>query len=145
MSAKPRFHNLPPARVISVALAIVGLAIVALVAHSSAVYGSAQPDREDLKPGQDLFRRRCGSCHSLDSEKQGPRLRGVFGRKAGSLATFSYSDALKKANITWDATLLDRWLTDTDKLIPDNDMNISLKNADERADIISYLKGLSGQ
>ena len=40
---------------------------------------------------------------------------------------------------------LDKWLTDTDKFIPDNDMNLSLKKNDERSDIIAYLKQLSNQ
>jgi cytochrome c len=52
---------------------------------------------------------------------------------------------LKAANRVWDADSLDKWLSDTDKFIPDNDMNLSLKKADERADIIAYLKQLSNQ
>lgn len=38
---------------------------------------------------------------------------------------------------------LDQWLAGTDKFIPDNDMNLSFKDAAERADIIAYLKQLS--
>jgi cytochrome c len=45
--------------------------------------------------------------------------------------------------LTWDDALLDKWLTDTDSLIADNDMTFRVSKPDERADIIRYLKTLS--
>ncbi len=93
--------------------------------------------------GKDLFERRCAGCHALDKEKEGPRLRGVYGRMSGSITTFKYSDAVKSAHIVWDAASLDKWLADPEKLVPDNDMAFQLVNAEERADIIAYLKQLS--
>jgi cytochrome c len=86
-----------------------------------------------------LFEKRCGGCHSLDNDKEGPRLRGVYGRNAGSVPTFKYSDALKAARFTWDAATLDRWLSDTGSVVPDNDMDFHVPRADERADIIEFL------
>src|SRR6266513_757954 len=62
--------------------------------------------------GQALFERRCTGCHALDSDHEGPRLRGVVGRAAGSVKTFQYSDALKNAKHTWNEANLDKWLTD---------------------------------
>jgi len=137
------FHA--PERRLGLALAIFSLGVVAMLSCTSAATASGQAQDGDPKRGQDLFQRRCTSCHSLDSEKEGPRLRGVFGRKSASIQSFNYSDALQGAKITWDAASLDRWLTDTDKFIPDNDMNLSLKNPQERSDIIAYLKQLSSQ
>src|SRR3569623_953831 len=64
--------------------------------------------------GKTLFEKRCTGCHSLDKNKEGPRLAGVYGRKAGSIADFSYSSELKNAKITWDGPMLDRWLTNPD-------------------------------
>jgi cytochrome c len=90
--------------------------------------------------GKDLFERRCGGCHTMDREKTGPRLGGVYGRAAASVPTFGYSDALKAAHITWNAETLDKWLADPDKLVPDNDMSFRLENADERREIIAYLQ-----
>ena len=90
--------------------------------------------------GKELFDKRCGGCHSLDSDKEGPRLRGVYGRKAGSIASFKYSDGMKAAHFTWDAAALDRWLTDTESVVPDNDMDFHVPKADERADIIEFLR-----
>ena len=93
--------------------------------------------------GKELFAKRCAGCHALDSEKEGPRLRGVYGRVSGSVPTFTYSDALKKAGITWDAGSLEKWLTDPDALVRDNDMAFQLRSAQERDAIIVYLRQLS--
>ncbi|MCU1333504.1 MAG: cytochrome c class [Candidatus Angelobacter sp.] len=144
MSIKSIFCAIAPERCLGLGLAVFCLGIVALVPYSATV-SAGLADNGDAKRGEELFQRRCSSCHNLDKEKEGPRLRGVFGRKSGSIAGFNYSDALKAANKTWDADSLDKWLTDTDTFIPDNDMNLSLKKTDERADIIAYLKQLSTQ
>jgi cytochrome c len=56
---------------------------------------------------------------------------------------FQYSDALKKSKITWSDGTLDQWLTDTEKLVPGNDMTFHVEKADERAEIIAYLKQMS--
>lgn len=55
------------------------------------------------------------------------------------------SDAVKNASLTWDESTLDRWLTDTESVIPDNDMTFRLNDAAERANIIAYLRQLSGK
>ena len=65
----------------------------------------------------------------MDRDKTGPRLKNVYGRAAASVSTFNYSDALKIAHITWNAKLLDLWLTEPD----------------ERQDIIAYLKKASAK
>jgi len=98
---------------------------------------------QNSERGKELFEKRCSGCHALDKEKEGPRLRGVYGRNSGSVASFQYSNALKTAHITWDATSLDKWLADPEKLVSDSDMAFQLVKAEERTDIIAYLKGLS--
>jgi cytochrome c len=95
---------------------------------------------ESSRPGKEVFQTRCGGCHSLDADKVGPRLRGVFGRAAGAVQTFSYSDAVKKSHTKWDELTLDKWLAEPDSVIPDNDMSFRLENGRERAAIIEYLK-----
>lgn len=82
----------------------------------------------------------CEDCHSLDSNDVGPKHRGVFGRKAGSVAGYSYSDALKNSGITWDEDMLDKWLTDPQKLVPGAKMFFHLDAGQDRADVIEYLK-----
>jgi cytochrome c len=96
--------------------------------------------------GQDaksLFEKRCSGCHALDADHEGPRLRGVFGRPAGNVKTFKYSEALQRAKITWGETELDKWLTDTESVAPNNDMGFRVPKQEERTAIISYLKSLS--
>jgi cytochrome c len=100
---------------------------------------------QDPAKGKDLFERRCGGCHSLDRDKEGPRLRDVYGRVSGAVSSFKYSDALKNARVTWNSESLDKWLTDTDKLVPDNDMAFRVASPEERSAIIAYLKQLSGK
>lgn len=100
----------------------------------AAVFSGAKED------GKAAFDKRCTGCHALKDEKTGPRLAGVLGRKAGSVATFEYSDAVKKSGVVWTEAALNKWLTDPDSLIPDTDMSFRLDNARERAAIIAYLK-----
>lgn len=95
--------------------------------------------------GKVLFEKRCTGCHSLDKNKEGPRLAGVYGRKAGSVADFSYSAELKAAKITWDGPMLDRWLTNPDEVVKDNDMAFHVPDSRERADIIEFLRVSSGK
>jgi cytochrome c len=106
---------------------------------------SAPVSRADSKRGQELFERRCTGCHRLDDVRSGPRLRGVFGRAAGSDPGFPYSNALTSSRLTWNESTLDRWLTDPETLMPDNDMAFRLSKPEERAEIIAYLRSLSAK
>jgi cytochrome c len=92
--------------------------------------------------GKDVFTRRCSGCHALDKDKEGPRLRGVYGRLSGSVAAFPYSDGLKKAAITWDDEALERWLTNPEAMVPDTDMGFHVGDAAERKAIVEYLRSL---
>jgi cytochrome c len=121
------------------ALAALLMTVVSLSARQSAVKA------QDSLRGKDLFERRCGGCHGLDNDKEGPRLRSVFGRPSGSISSFKYSDGFKNAHITWNAESLEKWLTDPEKVIPDNDMAFHVEKTDERRDIIAYLKELAGK
>jgi cytochrome c len=94
----------------------------------------------DAGHGKILFEKRCTGCHSLDQDKEGPRLRTVYGRKAGTVHGFQYSDAFKNAQFSWDDALLDKWLTDTESVLPNNDMAFHVPSAEERADIIAFLR-----
>jgi cytochrome c len=93
--------------------------------------------------GKELFTRRCSGCHAPDRDKEGPRLRGVYGRVSGSVPSFPYSDGLKKAGITWDEQTLERWLTNPEAMVPDTDMAFHVGDGQERKAIIEYLKSLS--
>jgi cytochrome c len=125
----------------------VGLSLLTIiVAAAFPVIGiAADHPTGDAERGKALFVKRCTGCHSLDQDKEGPRLKNVYGRKAGSIDGFSYSDALKAASVTWNEETLDQWLTDTESVVPNNDMSFHVPKAEERADIIRFLRVSSGQ
>ena len=95
--------------------------------------------------GKALFEHRCGGCHALDRDKEGPRLGNVFGRPAGAVPSFEYSDALRKSKVLWNAATLEKWLTDPAQLVPGNDMAFHLESSAERREIIAFLKQSSGK
>lgn len=119
-----------------------------LVAACCALPGRSQEHaapEEAAKAGQVLFERRCAGCHGLDSAKEGPPLRTVYGRKAGSVAGFDYSDTLRNSHIEWNEATLNQWLTNTESLVRDNNMDFAVPKPEERAEIIQYLKQSSGR
>ena len=93
--------------------------------------------------GKELFARRCSGCHTTDSNQEGPRLRGVLGRKAGTVAGYPYSDALRNSGIVWTESLLNKWLESPEALVRDNDMEFRVSNATERAALVAYLRSLT--
>ena len=109
----------------------------------SRVPWAVQPLLAENRVGKEIFEKRCTGCHALDHEKTGPRLRGVYGRWAASVSSFVYSGPLRKSGVRWDATSLDKWLTDPDGFVPDNDMAFRVANKEERAAVIEYLKEVS--
>jgi cytochrome c len=118
----------------SAKILLVLAALCALAGSASAAGLSGDPAR-----GEHLYEA-CTDCHSLDQNDVGPRHRGVFGRKAGSLPDYSYSDALKSSNIIWNEETLDKWLTDPQAFVPGVKMFFHLENAQDRADVIAYLR-----
>jgi cytochrome c len=115
-----------------------GIALLMFAWSSQAI---AEP--EELARGQRNFRL-CAPCHSLEPDQNmtGPSLAGMWGRKAGSLPSFErYSDALKSSGIIWDDRSLDAWLTDPDRMVPDNDMPFDgIKDQQRRANLLAFLK-----
>ncbi|MGB6537162.1 MAG: cytochrome c oxidase assembly protein [Xanthobacteraceae bacterium] len=103
---------------------------------------SNPPDPVD---GQALFNDQCAACHALDVNKYGPKLGGVFGRRAGSAPGYDYSAALRKAGLTWSVDSLGRWLAGPRQFIPGVKMPVSVPDPIARRDIIAYLKQESDQ
>ena len=117
------------------------LALVGLVA-STAVAGALAPAGDAVK-GKAVFAR-CAICHDLNPgvQKMGPNLHGLFGRKAGTVAGFNYSPAMKSAKITWSSATLDSYVMSPAKLIPGNKMAFAgLATPADRANLIAYLQG----
>jgi cytochrome c len=99
----------------------------------------------DAARGDELYNSRCIACHSLDANRVGPAHRGVFGRKAGAVADFDYSPAVRNAGIVWNEDTLGKWLTDPGALIPGNKMGFRVNTPKDRDDIIAFLKRQSGK
>jgi nitrite reductase (NO-forming) len=100
----------------------------------------------DVAAGRQTFRK-CQACHSLQAGKNlvGPSLAEVFGRKAGSLPNYTYSTAMKNADIVWNEKTLDAYLADPQKFVPGNKMPFpGLKTEHDRTDIIAYIAASGG-
>ncbi len=96
----------------------------------------------DLANGESKFAL-CATCHTLPQgapNMTGPNLHGVFGRKAGTLSGYTYSDPLKATGWTWDAAHIDTWITDPKVAVPGTKMTfVGLKDPKDRTDVIAYL------
>jgi cytochrome c len=124
------------------------LGFIALGAATLAVLtaaGAAQaagPAAGDAGRGKTVFAR-CAACHDLNTGavRMGPSLKGIMGRKAGSVANFGYSGAMKSKGVTWAPDTLDAFLAAPMKYVPGTRMAFAgISNPQERADVIAYLK-----
>jgi cytochrome c len=117
----------------------VGAAVAALWVVTS--HGALAQDA--ASDGEAIFKRSCAVCHATEAGKNkiGPSLSGIVGSKSAEVPGFAFSDAMKKANLTWDEATLDTYLTDPKALVPGTKMIfVGLKKPDERAALIAYLK-----
>jgi len=95
----------------------------------------------DVEKGKAVFEQ-CAACHSLDGsgDYDGPTLKGVIGRKAGSLEDYRYSAAMKRSDVTWDAGTLDEYVADPQAFIPGNRMAFAgISDNTQRDDLVAYL------
>jgi cytochrome c len=114
------------------------LAILLAIGHPAPSFASG-----DVAHGATIYHE-CMICHSLDKNGIGPRHRDVFGRMAGSVPDYDYSAALKTSNLVWSEATLDQWLTNPQALVPGTKMMFSVSNAQDRADVIAFLKEKAG-
>ena len=101
----------------------------------------------DVTSGQLLFNNACRTCHSIreGENRLGPHMRGIIGRKAGSLPNYSFSSAMKGANFVWDEKNLERFIANPDETVPGNTMKPygGLASAESRVKLIAFLKTLA--
>ena len=94
----------------------------------------------DTLRGEQVYAR-CLACHALAVDRVGPRHCGLFGRLAGSVPGFGYSEAMKKSKIVWNDKTLDRFLAKPTAMVPGTAMTYDgVPDPTERADLIAYLK-----
>ena len=122
-----------------------GLLGTATAAVLAAGTGSAAGAGDPVQGAQAF--RNCAACHSIEARQNmtGPTLAGVFGRKAGSLASFHrYSDALKRSSVVWDEQSLDAWIANPAAFIPGNEMAFpGIPDARARSNLVAFLKAAS--
>lgn len=114
--------------------------------HAAPVHAApiqAAPPRAasaDVGLGEAVYAR-CMGCHALAYDRTGPRHCGLFGRRAGSVAGFDYSAAMKRAGIVWDARTLDRFLANPAAMVPGTSMTYAgVPERAERAAVIEFLR-----
>jgi cytochrome c len=122
------------------------VAVLGAMAFTGLLLLAAEPALAgDAAAGKVLFTQKCSICHAPveGQNKIGPSLWGVVGRKAGSLPGYSYSDAMKNANRTWDEATLSDYLTNPRQKIPGIKMLFpGLPNETDRQNVIAYLSTL---
>ncbi len=120
------------------------LLLVCAVASKAAAADSADSDR-----GAKLFKQ-CVSCHKVGPKARngvGPHLNGVFGRRAGSVEGFRYSQDIRRAGVTglvWTSDKLDVYIENPQSLVSGTRMMFrGVKDPQDRRDVIAYLRRFS--
>jgi cytochrome c len=117
--------------------------LIAALALASAAPLAARA--QDAAAGETVFKRACAVCHSPQAGRNmiGPSLHGIYGRPSSQVTGFRYSEANKKANLTFDAETLERYLADPRAVVPGTTMAYAgLKDPDQRRNLIAYLQTL---
>ena len=124
---------------------------LALALTPAAAFAQAKPaaPAAAAKPaidGAKVFAQ-CRACHTIEKGGKnlvGPNLHGVIGRKAGTLAGFNYSPAMKAYAQVWNDKTLDAYLAAPQQVVKGTRMTfVGVKNPDQRKAVIEYIKKAS--
>lgn len=133
-------------------LTLAAVIAMPLVSVDAVAMDDAKAMKKMIKKGKKAAIKQCFACHDITENKQnkvGPPLWGVYGKPAGSVEGYAYSDAhlSKKDSITWDEATLDAYLQDPKALIPGNKMvypvpGMKVMSDKKRRNVILFLKSL---
>ena len=158
LSANPEPLPAAPAGTTKAAAAAPAAAPVAAAAPAPAAAPAAPPAEDkpfpamlaaaDAKAGQAATAKLgCVACHTfVEGGKAGlgPNLYGVVGAAHAGKEGYAYSAALKGKEGTWTFDDLNAWLTKPAAFAPGTKMTFAgIANAQQRADVIAYLRTLS--
>jgi cytochrome c len=114
--------------------------IIATLAWTGSVAGAFAAD---AAAGETLFNHKCKVCHQIGETAKnfvGPELNGLIGRKAGSVADYSYSEAMKSSGLTWDSATFKEFITSPKAKVPGTKMIFAgLTKESDRDNIEAYL------
>lgn len=126
-----------PALLLAAAAPLAALASLASVPGTAAGAAAAPPPAA-FGP--------CATCHSVKKGERsgfGPNLHGVAGTRAGAVAGYAFSPAMKKADVVWNRDTLDRFLAAPQSVVPGTKMAFpGVKDAAKRKAIVDYLMAL---
>jgi cytochrome c len=130
-------------------LILLTVGVLASIGAASAQYvPSFSLLRAEQSAGRRLFDDHCAACHTQKPGARvvfGPNLAGVVDRRAGSMAGFPYSDALKNSGLVWTEDNLRKWIADSAHMVPGTLMpHASISDPAEQIYLIAYLKTLKG-
>ena len=98
---------------------------------------------QDAAAGEKVFAQ-CRACHQVGPTARnlvGPKLNGLFGRKAGTINGYNYTDANKNSGITWDEAVFAEYIKNPREKIPGTKMVYAgLKDEQRIKDLTAYLK-----
>ncbi len=144
ISQEARSGNMPPLQYVALhwgaKLSPADVHTLSMLGKTAGVSEAAVGGEGDAARGKAVFNKRCTGCHSLEINGEGPKLSGVYGRKAGSVPGFDYSQGLKSSGITWNDATLEKWLSGPDSVVPDARMDFYVPKAEERRDLIAFFK-----
>jgi cytochrome c len=116
--------------------------IVASIAAALLLLSAGGALAQDATVGEKVFNK-CRACHQVgDMAKNlvGPKMNGIFGRKAGSVEGFKYSEANVKSGVSWDEASFAKYIKDPKAAMPGNKMAFpGIKNDKEIADLTAFL------
>ncbi|MEX0369886.1 MAG: c-type cytochrome [Tateyamaria sp.] len=103
----------------------------------------------DVEKGEKLFQQ-CKGCHQIGAgatNRNGPHLNGLFGRKAAGLDGFRYSKSFQRAGaggLEWHAETLDTFLENPRAMTSGTRMSFrGVKNPEDRTHLIAFLRQYS--
>ena len=98
---------------------------------------------QDIEAGQRSFNK-CRACHQVGEGAKnlvGPHLNGLFGRKAGTVEGYNYTEANKNSGIVWDEAVFAEYIRDPKAKIPGTKMVFAgIRNDKEIGDLTAFLK-----
>jgi len=116
-------------------------------AADAGVAGDRVDGSARIEAGRKLFAR-CAGCHEVGPNAGnifGPQLNGVLGRKAGGVAGYAYSPALKASTLVWDERSLNAFIRDSEQVVPGNKMRfMNFMSEQQAGDIVAFLAAQGG-